>query len=596
MKIISKTLRLLPVFLLVLGLTGCSDDDDGGNREFVCDISAGTITANESTVPLSGGTAELSGTLNGDIVLPAFFDVTYVLTTGDNLVIVDAAPTPNFEVTEVGNYTIHTLVAETSDPNDPNFLDLSVINFGTTTGGDVLNLIQTAGICADLDVAGAPVEVTFTIVDLAIDSGLDSLVAAVLAADGDLATVLSGDGPFTVLAPTNQAFEDFLNGTPLEDVDPAVLQQILLNHVLVGEVRAADLVGLSDAQGRGYASTSAAGAGGQNLSLLFDTSGMLPRFNNTASVVSADLADVEAQNGVVHVIDAVLGLPTIVDHAVNNDNFTSLTGALTSEGLVENLQGDGPFTVFAPTNDAFAAFTNPNGNALAEILLNHVVSGTTFAADLVNAGAGYTNTLANGPMDLNMNVPKLSLYFNTTNGVVLNGGPEVVATDIVGTNGVIHVVDNVIDIPTVVTFAVADPSFSTLVDALTTLTPNTDFVSILSTPNGTSPAPFTVFAPTNDAFAALPAIPAEADLVPILQHHVSAGINAVSGDLTPNGVTPIPTLQGDDINITLPGSGSNIADVEDGAGNTDIGIIAVDVQAGNGVIHVINKVMLPSAN
>ena len=451
----------------------------------------------------------------------------------------------------------------------------------------------------DNDDDGSVVVPTNTIVDLALASpDLTSLVAALQAADGDLVNVLSGNGPFTVLAPTNAAFDAFLDGTPLDQVDPAVLQQILLNHVISGDFTAADLAGLSDAQGRGYTSTNADGAGGQNISILFDTSGALPRFNNMASVVSAELANIDADNGTIHVIDAVLDLPNIVNHALNNDNFTSLTGVLTSENLVSDLEAAGPFTVFAPTNDAFTAFTNPNSNPLDQILLNHVLPNVTLAADLVAAGADYTSTLANGPTDLDTGMTNLSLYFNTSDGVILNGGPEVVATDIVGTNGVIHVVDAVIDIPTVVTFAIADPSFESLVAALTEADGSEADPMYVSTLQGDGP--FTVFAPINDAFttlldgATLEAL--DDDLLnAVLAHHVSTIGNAVSGNLTPSGTTTIGTLQGDNIIITLPGTSPNIADVEDGAGNTDIGIIAVDVQAGNGVIHVINKVMLPSS-
>jgi len=150
-----------------------------------------------------------------------------------------------------------------------------------------------------------------------------------------------------------------------------------------------------------------------------------------------------------------------------------------------------------------------------------------------------------------------------------------------------------------VTFAVADPNFSTLVTALTELTPSTDFVSILSRTEVGSPADginpdFTVFAPTNDAFAALDAVPGETVLTQVLLHHVISEANIVSGDLNNPGDTMGTTLQGDDITITLPGTGDNIADITDGSGVTDIGIIAVDVQAGNGVIHVINKVMIPN--
>ncbi|MFT4805294.1 MAG: transforming growth factor-beta-induced protein, partial [Psychroserpens sp.] len=182
------------------------------------------------------------------------------------------------------------------------------------------------------------------------------------------------------------------------------------------------------------------------------------------------------------------------------------------------------------------------------------------------------------------------------NGVRFNGVSSVAIADVIGTNGIIHAVDAVIDIPSVVTFATADPNFSTLVTALTTLTPETDFVATLSTSNGTSPAPFTVFAPTNDAFAALDAIPAEDVLTQVLLHHVLGNANVTSTNLVAsNGAAPT-MLNGQAITISLPGTEDNIADVTDGAGNTDIGIIAVDVQAGNGVIHVLNKVMLPSAD
>jgi len=165
---------------------------------------------------------------------------------------------------------------------------------------------------------------------------------------------------------------------------------------------------------------------------------------------------------------------------------------------------------------------------------------------------------------------------------------------IVASNGVIHTVDAVIDLPTVVTFATADPTFSTLVQALTELTPSTDFVSVLSAQDGAGSDPFTVFAPTNDAFAALASIPGEADLTPILQHHVVAGANVRSGDLS-DGATAT-TLEGDMITINLPGTGDNIADITDGAGNTGIGIDAVDVQAINGVIHVVDTVLIPDTS
>tara|TARA_B100000497_G_scaffold22027_1_gene25918 strand:+ start:8878 stop:9837 length:960 start_codon:yes stop_codon:yes gene_type:complete len=284
----------------------------------------------------------------------------------------------------------------------------------------------------------------------------------------------------------------------------------------------------------------------------------------------------------------------IVEIALETPNLTSLVAALTTADgdLVTVLQGDGPFTVLAPTNDAFAAFLSANGfntledvptDVLTQILLNHVIMADVVANDLITSGAGYTNTLATGP-----NNNAMSLYFNTSDGVTFNGVSTVTQADIEATNGTIHIVDAVIGIPTVVTFAAADPSFSTLVSALTDLTPATDFVSVLQ-----GEGPFTVFAPTNEAFSALPAIPEEEVLTQVLLYHVVGG-NVTSSDLTNPGETTAETLQGDSITITLPGSEGTIANVTDASGASDIGIVAVDVQAGNGVIHVLNKVMIPN--
>lgn len=461
-----------------------------------------------------------------------------------------------------------------------------------------LSLVITSCSNDDDNLVPQPAPQENNIVDIAmVTPELSSLVAALSRADGNLVSVLSGTGPFTVLAPTNAAFTAFLsdNGfSSLEQVPTDVLSQILLNHVIMADVKASDLI----SAGSGYASGSATGASNQNISIFFDTANGV-RFNDDATVTTAD---VDASNGTIHIINGVLGLPDVVDHAIANPSFNSLVAALgAADGdLVNVLKTDGPFTVLAPDNNAFATFLDgtPLGDvntaALSQILLNHVIIGSALtSSSLVDAGSGYTNTGATGAGGNAM-----SLYFNTTNGVMFNGISTVAQADVVGTNGIIHAVNTVIGIPTVVTFAAADPNFSTLVAALTDLTPATDFASILSRTEGSNAdginPNYTVFAPTNDAFTALGSVPAEAVLTQVLLHHVISEANVTSGDLNNPGDTTAATLQGDNITITLPGTGGNIANVTDGSGATDIGIIAVDVQAGNGVIHVINKVMIPS--
>jgi len=615
-----KILSRLTLLVSLVTIVSCSDDDDGNMppEEVTTIVDAAQATAELSTLVSALQKADESA--NNDLVAAlssegpftvfaptnqAFNDLLAQLDGFDSL---DDFSSQQLQDLLAVILTYHVvadaavLSTDLSDGQSITTLQGSTLQVSTQGGvfiGDATD-VDAEVTAADIEVSNGVVHIIdkvllpqtildeladiilVPITDLAIgNENLQNLVAALVAADGDLPTVLRGDGPFTVLAPTDEAFETFLDGAALADIPVDVLTNVLLNHVISGEVSSTDLTGL----GSGYTSTLATGAGDQNVSLFFDTTDGVT-FNGVSSVVTPD---VKALNGIVHVVNAVIDIPNIVDHAVANPGLTSLVGALTDGGnttftdLLSNEEET--FTVFAPGNDAFSAFTNPNTNDLNAILSNHVVVGAAaFSSGLTNS---YVNTAAEFATDEN-----LSLYINTDDGVTLNGTSNVMMADIVASNGVIHTVDAVIDLPTVVTFAAADPNFSTLVQALTELTPNTDFVSVLSAQDGAGSDPFTVFAPTNTAFDALASIPAEADLIPILQHHVVAGANVRSGDLS-DGATAT-TLEGDMITINLPGTGDNIADITDGAGNPGIGIDAVDVQAINGVIHVVDTVLIPN--
>ncbi len=288
----------------------------------------------------------------------------------------------------------------------------------------------------------------------------------------------------------------------------------------------------------------------------------------------------------------------IVQTAQSNPDFSLLVSALVRADLVGTLNGNGPFTVFAPTNSAFNTFLSANGYAnidavpvpaLREVLLNHVVSGKILSGELET---GYVKTFARGSASVSNT---LSMYINVGNNVVINGGTTnggatVTTADLVATNGVIHVVNGVIGLPSVVNHAVANPGFSVLVSALTR-NDQPDFAGILS-----GDGPFTVFAPTNDAFASLLSelglaglanVP-QATLEATLKYHVVAGANVLSGMLTDN--QSVNTFLGQSFTVQLPGSGPQIVDA---SGRTSL-IIATDVQAENGVIHALNKVLLPS--
>ena len=288
---------------------------------------------------------------------------------------------------------------------------------------------------------------------------------------------------------------------------------------------------------------------------------------------------------------------TIVDFVSNSPDYSILLEALqlANGNLPDVLDGEGPFTVFAPNNAAFATFLSENNfsalsdiptDVLTQVLLNHVVSGNAVSSSLET---GYSvNSLSTATPNEN----NMSLYINTTNGVVINGVSTVTTADVSVDNGTIHAVDAVIGLPTVVTFALADPNFSVLVTALTRSDLTFDFVGTLSTPNGTSPAPFTVFAPIDAAFIdlleelgvdSLDDID-EPTLKGTLEMHAVAGANVLAADLS--DAMTIGTLGGD-ITANVTG-GATLTDANDRVSD----IIAVDVQASNGVIHAIDKVLL----
>ena len=425
-----------------------------------------------------------------------------------------------------------------------------------------------------------------TIADfVAANDDYSSLLAALQQTDLD--ATLAGNGTFTVFAPNNAAFETFLDGAALEDVDTDVLRQVLLNHVLNTTLTSTDLT-------TGYVTNLATEpSSNANISLYVDTTDGVV-LNGQSSVTTPDI---ETDNGVIHAVDTVIALPTIATFATTNPALTSLVAALTNEGntafttLLSDTEQD--FTVFAPTNDAFATFLDGSAledvdnDVLAQVLSNHVVPGAVaISGTLTNS---YVNTAAtfNGEADA-----PLSLYINTDNGVTLNGGSDVIIADIVAVNGVVHVVDTVIGLPDVTTFATADPNFSTLVAALTA-DASFGYVGALQTPNGTDPAPFTVLAPVNTAFEnlltdlgvdSLDDIDT-ATLAATLELHVIAGANVRAEDLAGLDGMMVETLGG--TNITIQADPAAAIDPDNGENP----IVATNVQATNGVIHAVSRVL-----
>lgn len=276
-----------------------------------------------------------------------------------------------------------------------------------------------------------------TIADIVEDGERFSLLEAALIRADLLETVRSGE--FTVFAPDNEAFETFLDGAALEDVDIDVLTQTLLNHVIGAKVESSSLA-------NGYVSTLATeSTSGNNISLLVNIdNGVI--LNNSVNVIQADIA---ADNGVIHEVDAVIAVPNLVDLAVQGD-FGILVAALTRSDLsvdfVTTLSGDVPFTVFAPTDEAFVALldSDPNWNELADIpastlqdvLLYHVLPDANVLSSTLTDGQVATTSHGG------------DITINTANGATItdaNGNTvNIIATDIQGSNGIIHVIDGVI--------------------------------------------------------------------------------------------------------------------------------------------------------
>ncbi len=404
-----------------------------------------------------------------------------------------------------------------------------------------------------------------TVVDIIVNSeSHTTLETAVLQAN--LAATLSGNGPFTVFAPTDEAF----NSVPTETLnallaDNNALTAVLLHHVHSGNAMSTDL-----------------------------SDGMeVPTLNNDNLIVSIDgtnvmidmanvtQPDILASNGVVHVIDMVL-VPatndqTVMDIISNSPAHTTLETAITAAELDETLSGDGPFTVFAPSDDAFDGLPDgaldlilANAEQLTGLLLNHVHSGNVLSSEL-----------SDGMMIPTLNETNLTVSIDGM--TVMIDLATVTQADLTASNGVVHIIDKVllsdyseVD-STVYSIIKTSPIHTTLETAIDAA----DLAETLS-----SDGPFTVFAPTDDAFNNLPAgaldeLLADLPLLSeVLLHHVHSG-DVLSSDLS-NGME-VPTLNNDNLIVTIDGTNVMI----DMANVTQ-----ADIEADNGVVHIIDAVLI----
>ena len=268
------------------------------------------------------------------------------------------------------------------------------------------------------------------IVDTAVSAKVfNTLVAAVKAAD--LVDTLKGDGPFTVFAPTDEAFSKLPKGTVenlLKPENKDMLVKILTYHVVSGKVKAKNVVTLSEAKT----------VQGSKVSIKVKNGKVF--LNGKTQVIKTDIA---ASNGVIHVIDSVLLPPTkkdIVDTAVSTNMFNTLVAAVKAAGLVDTLKGDGPFTVLAPTDEAFSKLPKgtvetllkpENKDMLVKILTYHVIPGNVKAAQVVTLKSAKT-------------VQGSKVKIKAKKGKVMINNAKVIKTDVEASNGTIHVIDTVL--------------------------------------------------------------------------------------------------------------------------------------------------------
>lgn len=426
-----------------------------------------------------------------------------------------------------------------------------------------------SGVAADAstseDAATGDAATLPSLVEIAAGNPDFSMLVAAATRAGIVTTLSTGE--FTIFAPTNAAFTE--SGITMEAIETMPVENltgILTYHAVPGTVLSTDLVA--------GPVTSVA-----QFSLIVGLEGG-PKLNGGNAVTGGAnvvTADILASNGAIHIIDRVLLPPTVAD-LTRYAGLTTLASALPA-GLAEDLAGEGPFTVFAPTNDAFDGLELPSGEGLTSVLLYHVVGANVPAAAVPAMASSLSE---------NQYGDKLTLLFNTTSGVTINGTADVVIANVFATNGVVHVIDKVLLPMNAVQAATAA--------GLTGLTGAVGAAADLPDGGGTvaaalsAQAPYTIFAPTNDAFTAIASTIetlTPAQIRDILLYHVldtSVFTTPVlAGDL-PASTTELKTLNGADATLVPTTTPPTIEGAD---------IIATDIVVTNGVIHLIDAVILP---
>merc|ERR1711976_545113 len=382
-----------------------------------------------------------------------------------------------------------------------------------------------------------------------------SLVAAVVKAD--LVDALSGD-PFTVLAPNNDAF----SGVNIDEIDAEELRNVLLYHVTAATVYRAGLV-----DGAEYRSL-------QGCTVTVNIVGEFILFNEGEAVaVQGDLA---VTNGVIVEISSVLVPPevpvTVLDVA-RDLGATTVVDLITQQGLDDALKGDGPFTLFAPVNDAFVGVPPEALEDLTNVLLGHVVNGFVLSLGMENDGTLDTLlSVDDNTVQIRTNIFQFGLVYT------ISGSTLTDLSDNLADNGVVHLIDRVIyPYPTqnLVEMLAGEERFSTLVRA----------VQRAGLADALQFDGLTVFAPNNNAFQGIDVDEIDVGVLSsILLYHVAPRSIFTAGLI--NG-SFFEMLDGQIVLIGIEDDGTVILNFGEATATKG------DMFGTNGVIHEIDTVLSP---
>lgn len=613
----SIALAITGSLVAALGLLGCGDDDDSPTPTILELVSG---SSDFTTLAFAVGEAELGSLFRGRETHTVFAPTDSAFDLYFNALNLDPTALDKAILEPILRY--HVIAGELSldmvqDPTkalttlnaDAGPLSVTTLSDGTTVLDGRVRITDTI----------QALNGTVHVIDAVLDEGpFDGTVAQMVAAtawlqelNGAVASAAIGvdqiladaSQTLTVFAPTDEAMTRFLANSDANVVTSPVLEEILRGHLVGESLNGASVVARAATVSKPGTTTTSLNtkqlritASGTQDSTLY--------LNGVARILTTDI---QATNGIVHIIDGVLAdidtkdltftYPgTLVQAIGAYPRFSSLATSLGTAGLAGTLSTD-TFTVFAPEEDGFARLpptllSTLSPDELQEILRYHVVSGVmdaaaaqTLADTVASNGSGSAVTT----LTASNNTFRLTRELGT-NQLFINAGTRIIETDIVTANGRIHVIDSVLLDTDATTSGVTFPG--AVVDALaayprfSSLVSNVIDAGLDSATNGLAgPGPFTVLAPTNDAFAAL--VGAPPSLSDLLSYHVLSANPALDSTDLVAGPAKATLLTG----ATVAVGATSVAPIRVKVNTDQATVEFADLRASNGIIHVLDNVL-----